>query len=247
MKKPSDSYLVNVWNKEANRYTHAAENSPDYLAYYHVLHQLIGELRGKKIADIGSGTGMTSAYFAEHGAELHLVDLADKALAYARNYFNKKNLKAKYYRENAFNMSLPHSHFDVVWNGGVIEHFPDQQKILMLQKMWQLVKPGGRIIVTAPNAWDIPFMMAKQLLIWRNKWSFGDEDDLTSARLAELAKRAGITNPRIFAYNPIVGWWFFPYGRELTQLLQLNTPEHHQRRCKFGHNLVLTALKKARE
>lgn len=245
MKKPSDSYLVNIWNHEADRYTHSAELSPDYLAHYHVLHQLIGEMRGKKIADIGSGTGMTSAYFAEHGAELHLVDLAENALTYAQKYFEKKKLKAKFYHQNAFQMSLPHNHFDVVWNGGVIEHFPDKQKILMLKKMWQLVKPGGRIIVTVPNAWDLPFMLAKLLLLWRKKWSFGEEDDLTTARLADLAKRAGIEHLNIFAYNPIVGWWFFPYGKEITNLLHLNTQTNHQRRWKFGHNLVLTAIKKS--
>jgi 2-polyprenyl-3-methyl-5-hydroxy-6-metoxy-1,4-benzoquinol methylase len=247
MRKGMVRKMAEIWDKEANSYCASADTSPDYLAHYSVVESALGPVRGKKICDLGSGTGITSGYLASKGAAVHLVDISKKALEFQRNYFKSKRLTARYYCQDIFNLKLPPEQFDGVWNGGVIEHFPDNEKVEMLKIMWRLLKPGGTLLVSAPSAEDWPFMLAKKILEWRKKWAFGFEDDLTANRMKTLAIKAGIKNFSVYAYNPVVGWWFFPYGREITTRLGLNNPARHKAKGAWGHNLVLTAKKPHRE
>lgn len=243
MQNLSEKELEKIWSREAKNYSVASETSPDYLAHFQIIHQVMGDVRHKKILDVGSGTAITSAYLAKQGADLTLIDISDEALSFGRKYFALHKIKGKFIKQNAFNMKFLSNSFDVVWNGGVIEHFVDADKIKMIRNMWRLVKPGGKLIIAAPNAWDIPFILAKQVLIMRKKWNFGQEDDLTKSRMIKLAQKAGINNAKTFCYNPVVGWWFFPYGREVTNMLGLNNLNFHKITSYFGHNIVLTAVK----
>lgn len=235
--------LEKIWDQEADKYDPDTENNPDYLAHFDIVAEALKPGPGKKILDVGSGTAITSGHLASRGAKMYLVDISQKALNFGRKYFARKKLTGKFFRQDVFNMKLPEKSFDGVWNGGVIEHFKDKEKVEMIKTMWNMVKPGGVLLITCPNARDWPFMLAKNILIRRKKWSFGWEDDLTRSRLVDLAIRAGIFRFEVFAYNPIVGWWFFPYGREITQKLGLNTVKLHKYKIPFGHNLVFRAVK----
>lgn len=238
--------LIATWDKESKSYKFSSENQPDYLADFYHLENCLENVKNKRILEVGSGTGQASAYLASKGGIVHLVDISKEALNFSKKYFASKNLSVKLYQQNAFAMEFPDKSFDYVWNGGVIEHFGDKDKVLMIKKMWKLVKPGGKLLITVPNAHDFPFMMAKKLLQIRGKWSFGEEDDLTIKRMSNLARKAGVVKFSIFAHNPIVGWWFFPYGREITNFLKLNTVKHHKKRSMFGHSIVFCAKKPAK-
>lgn len=238
--------LVATWNKEAKSYRFENDSQVDYLAdFYNLIHNF-GKLKGKNILEVGSGTGQASAYLASKGGIVNLVDISVKSLEFSRKYFASRNLPVKIYNQNAFAMKFPNQSFDYVWNGGVIEHFDDEDKVLMLKKMWKLVKPGGKLLITVPNALDIPFMIAKKVLEIRRKWSFGDEDDMTMERMRGIARLAGINNFSIYAYNPVVGFWFFPYGREVTNILGLNNLKTHRSRTPFGHVIIFCAKKSSK-
>jgi len=238
--------LSDTWNKESKSYKFSNDNQPDYLAnYYHIKHCL-GDVKNKKVLEVGSGSGQTSAYLASKGGVVHLVDISKEALNFSKRYFTSRKLPVKLYLRDAFSMKFSDESFDYVWNGGVIEHFNDKDKVLMIKKMWRLVRPGGKLLITAPNVHDFPFMIAKKLLQIRGRWSFGSEDDLTIKRFKKLSQDAGIDEFLIYAYNPIVGFWFFPYGREITNFLGLNKLESHKSKTPFGHAIVFCAKKPAK-
>jgi 2-polyprenyl-3-methyl-5-hydroxy-6-metoxy-1,4-benzoquinol methylase len=236
--------LTKTWDNEAEKYNHKTDRQVDYLANYHHMIVGLGKVKGKKILEVGCGTGQTSAYLAKRGAHVSLVDISQKALDYCKSYYKQKKIPVKLYKQNALRMKFPPESFDYVWNGGVIEHFSDTEKVLMLKKMWRLVKPGGKLLISAPNAYDFPFMVAKKILQFRKKWSFGVEDDLTILRMKRLAEVAGINNFLLYSYNPIVGFWFFPFGRELMDILGLNKLKYHKLRSPFGHVINFVALRK---
>ncbi len=131
----------------------------------------------------------------------------------------------------------------MVWNGGVIEHFTDEGKITLIREMYRVVKPGGLLLIIVPNAHDWPFRLGKWIAERRGKWIFGFEDDLHAARFRKLALAAGLGEVQFTAFNPIVGWWFLPYGRKLMDLLRLNTVAWHSKKNRFGHALAMTARK----
>lgn len=235
--------LAKTWNKEAKSYRFENDSQVDYLAYFHHLVRCFGNPQKKSFLEVGSGTGQGSAYLASKEGIVHLVDISTESLEFSQKYFASKNLPVRLYRQNAFAMKFPAESFDCVWNSGVIEHFNDKEKISMIKKMWKLVKPGGKLLITVPNANDFSFVIAKKILMLRKRWPFGPEDDLTMKRLKDLAKLAGIKKFYIYAYNPIVGFWFFPYGHEITNILKLNTLKIHEKRTPFGHVIVFFAKK----
>lgn len=243
MDKEKLKKLVKTWDEEAKNYTVYKGFQVDYLANYEHLERCLGKLQGKKILEVGSGTGQTSAYLASKGAQIHLLDISKKSLDFSKKYFDSMKLRVKLYHQNAFNMEFSSESFDYVWNGGVIEHFNDNEKILLIKKMWKLVKPGGKLLITVPNSHDIPFMIAKKVLQLRNKWSFGFEDNMSFNKLTYLAKKADIPKVKIYAYNPLVGFWFFPFGREITDILNLNTLHNHKKKTPFGHVLIMYSKK----
>jgi SAM-dependent methyltransferase len=235
--------LAKTWNKEAKNYKFESDSQVDYLANFYHLSYCFGNPKGKKILEVGSGSGQCSAYLASKGGIIHLLDISEDSLGFSKKYFASKKLAVKLYKQDAFAMTFPSESFDYVWNGGVIEHFSDRKKVEMLKKMWKLVKPGGKILVTVPNANDYPFMLAKRILELRKKWAFGREDDLTMTRIRGLAGRAGIEKFSLYAYNPIVGFWFFPYGHAITNILGLNTLKRHRAQSPFGHVIMFCATK----
>jgi 2-polyprenyl-3-methyl-5-hydroxy-6-metoxy-1,4-benzoquinol methylase len=235
--------LIRTWDKESGSYDPENYFQPDYQAFFFHLYKCFQDVSHKKVLEVGSGTGLSSAFLALKGAEIHLLDISQKSLDFSKKYFQSQHLPVNLHLQDAYAMKFAPASFDFVYNSGVIEHFTDPKKVQMIQNMWRLVKPGGQLFIAAPNAHDFPFMLAKKILQLRHKWSFGAEDDLTISRLDNLAKMAGLKKYKLYAYNPVVGLWFFPYGRELTDFLGLNNSKMHQTVTPLGHIIILSARK----
>lgn len=232
-----------IWDKIAQSYKTTDILGADYRAYLKVILECVGDPHGKTFCEVGCGSAMTSALLAKRGALITLVDNSSKSLGFAKNHFEELGLNAAFCQQDALKMKFDDESFDVVWNGGVVEHFFDEGKIKLISEMWRIVKPGGILLFKVPNKFDFPFMAYKIWAEWRRTWPYGFEDDLTINRCKELAKHAGINNFKVFAYNPIVGWWFVRYGKRMTEMLGLNTLEWHSKKSLFGHVICLYAQK----
>lgn len=235
--------LVEVWDKVTEVYANIDPSAPDHQANLRHFLECVGDPRARTFCEVGCGSGVTSAALAQIGARITLVDLSGKALSFARGQMKRLGLPAEAVRQNGLRMGFRDGAFDVVWNGGVIEHFTDEGKIGLLREMWRITKPGGLLVLMVPNATDWPFRLGKWIAERRGKWIFGFEDDLSAPRFSRLAKEAGIPGVECDAHNPIVGWWFLPYGKAITDRLGLNTLAWHLKRSRNGHSLRLAARK----
>jgi SAM-dependent methyltransferase len=235
--------LVDVWDRVSDQYRNIDVTAPDHQASMEHFLAIAGEPAGRSFCEVGSGSGTTSAELARMGARITLVDISPKSLAFARGYFEGARLRADYALQDGLRLGFRDGSFDVVWNGGVIEHFSDDGKVALIREMYRVTRPGGLLLIVVPNARDIPFRIGKWIAERRGKWIFGYEDDLSESRFRKLAARAGLTGVECSAHNPIVGWWFLPYGRWFTDRLGLNTPRWHAKRTRFGHSLALAARK----
>ncbi len=237
--------LVQVWDRVADTYVGIDLSAPDHRAYHEHVIRSVGPPQGRSICEVGCGSGTTSAILGGLGARVTLVDLSPRSLALARGHFERLGQRADYCRQDGLRMGFRDASFDVVWNGGVIEHFSDEGKVALIREMWRVTRPGGLLLIMVPNALDLPFILGKRLAEWRGKWIFGFEDDLSVSRFRGLASAAGVAAAEFHAHNPIVGWWFLPWGRGITRRLGLNTAEWHAKRSRFGHVLTLAARKPA--
>jgi len=235
--------LVHVWDQVSERYAGIDLGAPDHQAFLDRFVEMTGPPAGRSFCEVGSGSGTTSGELARAGGRITLVDISPKSLAFARRYFEDRKLPARYAIQDGLRLGFRDGSFDVVWNGGVIEHFTDEGKIGLIREMYRVVKPGGLLLIIVPNAHDWPFRLGKWIAEKRGKWIFGFEDDLHASRFRRLAAAAGLPEVGFTAFNPIVGWWFLPYGRRLTDLLGLNTKAWHRKKSRFGHALAMSVRK----
>ena len=235
--------LVEVWDKVAEAYGTIDVLAPDYQAYLEDFLSCVGPPAGRSFCEVGCGSGTGSAALGRMGARITLVDFSRKALAFARGHFGRLGIGAQCVLQDGLRLGFRDGAFDVVWNGGVIEHFVDEGKVALMREMWRVVRPGGLLVILVPNAHDLPFRLGKWIRERRGTWTFGYEDDLSIGRFRKLAARAGLPPGECFAHNPIVGWWFLPHGKAITNRLGLNTRRWHAKRTRFGHVVRLSARK----
>jgi len=99
---------------------------------------------GKKLLEIGCGTGIDLIRFAEGGAVVTGVDLSETAISLARKNFEFRKLKADLRVMNGETLIFPDDTFDIVYAHGVLQYTADIQR--MIDEARRVLRPGGEFI-----------------------------------------------------------------------------------------------------
>jgi ubiquinone/menaquinone biosynthesis C-methylase UbiE len=100
---------------------------------------------GKRLLEVGCGTGTDSLQFARGGAIFTGVDLTPRSLEIARKRFEVYGQAGEFVLSDAENLNFPDESFDVVYSFGVIHHTPDTEGAAA--EIHRVLKPGGKAIV----------------------------------------------------------------------------------------------------
>ena len=156
-------------------------------------------LRGGRVLDIGSGTG--NHLRNVQADDLTSVDIDAAAVA---------ELRARYatskpgWRFETLDLTAPgaidklgRASFDVVFSSNVFEHIPDD--VRMFQAAWDLLKPGGRIVLLLP---------AHQFLYGSMDRIVGHHRRYDRALIRERFQATGFIEDRIRFVNALgaIGW-----------------------------------------
>jgi SAM-dependent methyltransferase len=99
---------------------------------------------GWRVLDVGCGFGRDVGEFRRRGAEAFGVDVSEALLSRAREqygpYFRVDNVRS----EGPFAWAGP---FDLIWCCAVLVHVPRAEKDMVLKRMWNVLKPGGRLAI----------------------------------------------------------------------------------------------------
>src|SRR5688572_19466148 len=136
--------------------------------------------RFERICDLGCGAGWISGVLGHFGKTLG-VDLSDVERARAR-FPN-----CEFISENILEWQHPREAFDVVVSGEVIEHIPYSSQGDYLRICFDLLKPGGSLILTTPNKRTMDAIPGGGRT-WSNQ---PIEDWLDKRQLVRLLERAG--------------------------------------------------------
>jgi malonyl-CoA O-methyltransferase len=105
----------------------------------------VGDVRGRRVLDLGCGTGRHALWLAAAGATVTAVDFSDGMLAEARR---KPGADAVRFVALDLHAPLPFAdEFDVVVSGLVLEHLRDLGGFFAAAR--RAVVPGGRAVVSA--------------------------------------------------------------------------------------------------
>jgi SAM-dependent methyltransferase len=131
-----------TWFEEIDRYRY--EKSPFIPAFAR-----FDESRGKRVLEVGLGSGSDFIRWARAGAILWGRDLTEAAVALARERLAMEGLTADVSCGDVEALEFPDNLFDLVWSYGVIHHTPDTPKAVA--EIHRVLKPGGTVRVMIYN------------------------------------------------------------------------------------------------
>ena len=108
--------------------------------------------KGKRLLEVGCGIGIDLARFAQHGATVTGVDLAEEAIRLARKNFALYGLSGDFLTMNGENLQFRDHSFDLVYAHGVLQYTSDGER--MTREIHRVLKPGGEAILMVYNRYS---------------------------------------------------------------------------------------------
>lgn len=109
--------------------------------------------RGKRVLEIGVGLGADHQRFAEAGAQLHGIDLTERAIEHTRRRLELFGLASKLQIGDAERLEYPDATFDIVYSWGVLHHSPDTPQAI--REVHRVLRPGGVARIMIYNTWSL--------------------------------------------------------------------------------------------
>jgi len=126
----------------------------DSLVYFGYIKVILGQLPNtpSRILDAGCGSGRVAKEMLEQGHEVVGIDYLESNVYYAtllvpEGIFAQGDLRQDLTESHDF---VPES-FDVIVSVEVYEHIPPEDSSAVLSNFLTLLKPGGKLIISAPS------------------------------------------------------------------------------------------------
>jgi ubiquinone/menaquinone biosynthesis C-methylase UbiE len=138
--------IRSYWDRRSSTFDlspgHVASSPREVDAWKDIFRRNIGP-SGKRVLDVGVGTGFLSIMLAEMGHHVVGVDLSEDMLEVARGKMKDKGLKFALEIGDAENLPFDNGSFDAVVNRAVLWTLPDPKKALSEWK--RVLKPKGKL------------------------------------------------------------------------------------------------------
>lgn len=151
---------------------------------------LLGDVRGKRLLDVGCGTGLWSVLLAERGAEVWAVDISPGSIAVTRRRASLCDVSERVHSSvmSALELDFADGFFDLVHGQDIIHHL---DAAAFGKEVARVLKPGGRAVFSENCANNSLLMFARNNLCGRwgiPRWSSDDEYPLTKERLNQFGQ-----------------------------------------------------------
>lgn len=171
-----DKEGFDIWSKDYDKSVEASSKEYPFDGYYEVLNQVYNSIEGKngkRILDVGFGTGVLTNKLYEDGAKIYGMDFSQGMIDIA-----KSKMPEGTFIQWDFNNGVPHRlkelKFDYIVSSYAIHHLNDEKKVEFIGELKQLLNPSGKIIVA-----DVAFETQQDLEdckeVSGDKW---DEDEI---------------------------------------------------------------------
>lgn len=149
---------------------------------------LLGNIAGKRILDIGCGTGENSALFALLGAKVHGVDISSSSIEIARRRVELDGTSdnARFVCAPIEQVDLEPDGFDVVWCSAFLHHVIDELRFV-LRRIVTCAKSEGLIVLSEPTIQSEALRWARRMLPFDTSGTPG-ERPLEAAELALVSQ-----------------------------------------------------------
>ncbi len=131
------------------------------------------------LLSVGCGKALIEYWLVRvFGINAHLLDISEPLLGKVHRSFG--HVPHHLYAHDALHLPFSDEMFDVCWNAGVWEHFPEEEIYRGIHEMARVSKKT--VIVSVPYSECRPYILAKEWLEKNGKWLYGDETPKSSMR-----------------------------------------------------------------
>jgi SAM-dependent methyltransferase len=122
---------------------------------------LMGDLKGRRLLDVGAGLGESSVYFALLGADVTAVDISPGMVECAVALGKVHGVEILGVVQSGEELDVPENHFDIVYIANTIHHVTD--KAGLFRQLQRALKPGGRFFSYDPLAYNPVIEMYRRM------------------------------------------------------------------------------------
>lgn len=180
----------NSWNKQAARYQAAADFLFDDVDYgdrdlpTEKDLQLIGEVRGKRVLELGCGGANCGISLARQGAIVTCSDISKEQISFARKNAIKENADIKFIVSKMEDVVYD-SEFDIVISMAAMMYVKDIEKVF--SNVNKSLKNNGIFVfsindptfysVAAKYLWNDPIICQSYFYSGEERWKWEDNDE----------------------------------------------------------------------
>jgi len=128
----------------------STEEYLSYLRHFAAYRFAEDYARGKRVLEVGCGTGYGSEHLSQVAGSIVSIDQWKEGIASCHRSLS--NDKMSFIPANALNLPFEDDAFDVVISFQVIEHFSPDDCPRFLQEIKRALKKGGIFLATTPNS-----------------------------------------------------------------------------------------------
>ena len=114
--------------------------------YYDIISELISNVRGKRVLDVGFGRGEILLRVHNKGGFPYGVEISEGAINICRKVLHTATLVLS----PAESLPFKDNFFHMVICSGTLEHFIGPEEAL--SEIWRVLKPSGTLFVVIPNS-----------------------------------------------------------------------------------------------
>lgn len=153
-----------------------------------MMFRLAGDLRGKRVLEVGCGEGVASVQLAYCGADVDAVDLSPVSIDVGRRRAEANGLGVNFRVADVTrdDLAAPGT-YDVVWCDLILHHLTDSLAAVM-DGVVRWLKPGGVFIAREPVAYA-SWLKAARRLVPVNVDATDDEQPLREEEFGVIAAR----------------------------------------------------------
>jgi SAM-dependent methyltransferase len=166
------------------------------------------DLKGKRVLEVGAGTGRDSVELAARGAEVWTLDYSEESLRILREVSAARVPSQEHLgivSGDARALPFRNDSFDVVFHQGLLEHFRDP--LALLRENHRVLKTGGHVLVDVPQRYHY-YTLMKHALMAVDKWFAGWETEFSAGELSTLVREAGFDVVGAYGENLFPPVWY---------------------------------------
>jgi ubiquinone/menaquinone biosynthesis C-methylase UbiE len=137
----------------------------------------LGNIKGKKLLELGCGAGEASVYFAKKGADVTATDISNEMLEVVKKVAAKHSVQVETLKAYSHTVEVEDETFDIVYAANLLHHVDIETT---LKEALRVLKEGGLFV-----SWD-PLYHNPLIHIYRNMATKVRTEDEHPIKMSEL-------------------------------------------------------------